>query len=216
MKLVFILLALWLFASPAWTKPIAYARGTTLMAEYGSDLMQEAQVFYAPRYNYSLGGGYLRMEARDRSFDRNITYLRANLLVKRWNLPGAQGNIFAFGGLGSAEGRGFSGRRTAYNGGVQADYETRRIYVSGKHDWHGVPGGFAEQMTTVQAGFAPYAHDWDVLATWFLIQARHYRKGMLDDRIQTAALVRLFKGNTWFEVGATDDGRLQTMLMFNI
>jgi hypothetical protein len=33
----------------AESKPIAYAKGTTVMAEYGAGTMNEAQVFYAPR-----------------------------------------------------------------------------------------------------------------------------------------------------------------------
>ena len=40
-----------LAASPvARSKPIAYAHGTTVMAEYGAGTMSELQVFYAPRY----------------------------------------------------------------------------------------------------------------------------------------------------------------------
>jgi hypothetical protein len=210
--LLVLLLGVW---SVAQAKPIAYAQGTTFMAEYGSDLMQESQLFYAPRYDFSYGGGLLRMEARDRSFDRQIAYLRANWLAKRWNLPSAQGNVFAFGGLGQARGSDFSGTRTAYNAGLQADYETRRIYMAAKFDWQGAPSAFAEQVATVQAGFAPYKHDWDVAAIWLLLQARHYREGMLDDQVQTAALIRWFKGNTWIEGGLTDDGRLQAMLMLN-
>lgn len=215
MKLLLTLLLGAGLSTVAHGKPIAYAQGTTFMIEYGSDLMQESQLFYAPKYFYSYGGGLLRMEARDRGFDREIAYLRGNWLARRWNLPAAQGNVFLFGGVGQARGSDFPGTRTAYNAGLQADYETRRIYVAAKHDWHGARSAFSEQMTTVQAGIAPYEHDWDVAAIWFLLQARTYRKGMLDDQVQTAALIRWFKGNTWIEGGITDDGRLQTMLMFN-
>ena len=90
-------------------KPIAFAKGTTVMLEYGAGTMNEAQLFYAPRYWYSLGGGWLELQSEDGAKQRHITYARANLLAKRWNLPGAQANVFVWGGLGSATGNDFAG-----------------------------------------------------------------------------------------------------------
>jgi hypothetical protein len=34
-----------------------------LMAEFGAGMMTEAQVFYAPRYNYLLGVGFLKLDS---------------------------------------------------------------------------------------------------------------------------------------------------------
>lgn len=34
----------------ATAKPIAFAKGKTLMLEYGAGTMNEVQLFYAPRY----------------------------------------------------------------------------------------------------------------------------------------------------------------------
>ena len=44
-------------------KPIAYGKGTTLIAEYGAGTMNEVQAFYAPHYWYSLGGAWLSLRA---------------------------------------------------------------------------------------------------------------------------------------------------------
>lgn len=49
----------------AAAKPIAFAKGTTVMAEHGAGTMNEAQVFYAPKYWYSLGGGWLELQSED-------------------------------------------------------------------------------------------------------------------------------------------------------
>ena len=46
-------------AAPVCAKPIAFANGTTVMAEYGAGTMQELQVFYAPRFDCSIGGGHV-------------------------------------------------------------------------------------------------------------------------------------------------------------
>ncbi len=202
-----------LAASAPQAKPIAFQGGHTLMFEYGGETMQEAQYFYAPRYWYSLGGGHLRLEAEDGSFDRDISYLRGNLLVKRWNLPRAQANVFAWGGLGSAAVSETRDRDTAYNLGAQADYETLRFYSSLRSDWHR-SSDFDHRIDTLQLGWAPYPHDYTRLATWVLVQARQYTGGLYDG-VETAVLLRFFKGNTWVEAGVTNDGQLQAMLMFN-
>lgn len=211
----FILLFLWPWATVA--KPISFQDGSTLMYEYGAGTMQEVQGFYAPRYWLSAGAGYLRIEADDDAFSRDITYARLNYLVKRWNLPAAQGNVFVYGGVGGARGSDFEGTAFVENIGVQADYETRRLYGSLKADYlHST--SFAHRIDTLQLGVAPYEHDYDEVATWFVLQARDYTGGIYDG-IETAALLRLFQayrwGSVWFEGGVTNDGKLQSMIMFN-
>lgn len=194
-------------------KPIAFANGTTVMAEYGAGTMDELQAFYAPTYWLSLGGGVLRLDSDSVSKSRTIDYVRANWLVHRWNLDDAQGNLFVWGGLGSATGSDFRGGKLDRETGFQADYETRRIYASAMSDLH-ESSVYSHRVDTVQLGFAPYAHDFDDLATWFVIQARHYT-GNLHRGPEYAALVRLFKGGAWIEAGLTQDGKPQVMAMFN-
>ena len=62
----------------AMAKPIAFSQGTTVMAEYGAGTMAEAQVFYAPRYFLSVGGGYLALESDIDHRRREIGYARAD------------------------------------------------------------------------------------------------------------------------------------------
>ena len=204
--------ALVLLAFSASAKPIAYQDGTSLMAEYGAGTMTETQLVYAPRYWWSGGGGFLHLEAGDGAFTRDIGYLRGNVLVKRWNLPRAQANIFAWGGAGEARSSDGNSGLTG-NAGAQLDYETLRLYSSLRSDVQRGPG-FEHVINTAQLGFAPYAHDWDRLATWVLLQGRTYTGGLYEG-VEGALLLRFFKSGVWFEAGATQDGKLQTMLMFN-
>jgi hypothetical protein len=197
----------------AIAKPIAYAEGTTVMAEYGAGTMIEAQVFYAPRYDYSVGGGHLELASDESTAVRLINYARLNYLAHRWNLDDAQANVFVWGGLGSATGNTFSGTLLAENAGAQADYETRRVYASLKTDWQRTTA-FSNRIDTLQLGLAPYKHDYGGLATWFVVQARQYTGG-LHQGVESALLLRLFKGGTWVEAGVTNDGKLQAMAMFN-
>jgi hypothetical protein len=200
-------------ASSVAAKPIAFARGTTAMVERGAGTMLEAQVFYAPRYWYSLGGGSIAYSASDGSFDRRIDYVRANLLVHRWNLPAAQANVFAWGGIGIARGDGIDDGTLAWNGGFQLDYETRRVYASLRADQQ-AGDGFSHRTDTLQLGWAPYEHDYDRLATWLVLQGREYTGGLFPGT-EWALLVRLFKGGAWVEAGLTTDGGIQAMAMFN-
>lgn len=176
--------------------------------------MQEAQLFYAPSHAWSLGPGWAKLEEEDGAFTREVAYLRSNHLLKRWNLPAAQANVFGWGGLGSARGSTFEDREFAQNAGVQFDYETLRVYGSIKTDWQHAQDAFAHRVDTLQLGYAPYPHAYDGIATWVLLQARTYTGGLYDG-VELAALLRLFRGPLWLEAGATADGTLQAMIMFN-
>jgi hypothetical protein len=194
-------------------KPIAFAGGYTVMAEYGAGTMTEEQFFYAPRYDLSFGGGHVELDSDETAKTRRISYARLNYLLHRWNLDDAQGSLFVWGGLGSATGNTFTGSVLAENAGAQADYETRRIYASFKTDWQG-SSAFSHRIDTLQLGLAPYRHDYGGLATWFLIQARQYT-GAIHRGTESAVLLRLFKGGVWVEAGVTNGGKLQAMAMLN-
>jgi len=194
-------------------KPIAFAHGTTVMAEYGAGTMEELQVFYAPRYFYSVGGGHLALDSDIDGRSRDITYARFNYLVKRWNREDSQANIFAWGGIGRARLSESADDETAWNAGVQMDYETRRVYSSLKTDLY-EGSSFSNRVDTLQLGFAPYEHDYDSIATWLVVQGRRITGG-IHDGTEVAFMLRLFKGPVWVEAGATTDGKLQAMAMFN-
>jgi hypothetical protein len=202
-------------AAPLCTlaKPIAFADGTTVMAEYGAGTMKEIQIFYAPAYDYSVGAGHVELDSDETPKSRSITYARLNYLLHRWNLESAQANIFVWGGAGSATGNTFRGSEFAGNAGAQADFETRRVYASLKTDWQGA-SDFSHRIDTLQLGLAPYKHDYGGIATWFVVQARDYTGG-LHRGTEWAALLRLFKGGTWVEAGVTNEGKIQAMTMFN-
>ncbi len=64
-------------------KPIAFANGTTAMAEYGAGTTAEVQGFCAPSFRYSIGGGHLALNSEVNNNTRDITYARVNYLPKR-------------------------------------------------------------------------------------------------------------------------------------
>ena len=214
MKVVSGLAACVLLCAPvAFSKPIAFAHGTTVMAEYGAGTMNEAQVFYAPTYKYSLGLGYLELTSDIDGRKREISYARVNYLVKRWNMESAQANVFTWGSIGNARVSELRSDVFAWNAGAQIDYETRRIYSSLKTDLNR-SSAFSHRIDTLQLGVAPYKHEADTLATWFVVQGRHYT-GEIHDGTEWALLLRLFRRGAWVEAGVTQDGKLQAMAMVN-
>ena len=202
-----------LLPAAAIAKPIAFAKGKAVMAEYGADTMNEVQFFYAPKYWWSGGAGWLELKSKDSHKQRHIAYVRANLLAKRWNLPAAQANVFVWGGAGQAYVSEQNDHVAAWNAGAQVDYETRRVYASLKTDLHR-SSDFSHRIDTLQLGIAPYKHDFNSLATWFVLQGRQYT-GEIHDGTEWALLLRLFKRGAWIEAGVTDDGKLQAMAMVN-
>ncbi len=214
---LFALCALSFIAADLWqaanAKPIAYAKGTTVMAEYGAGTMRELQVFYAPRYFFSVGLGHLALDSSVDGRSRDIDYARVNYLLKRWNLEAAQANVFGWGGAGSATTGDASQGLFTWNAGAQFDYETRRVYAALKSDYYN-SSAFSHRIDTLQLGMAPYKHDYATLATWFVVQARRYT-GEIHDGTEWAFLLRLFKRGAWIEAGPTTDGKIQAMFMIN-
>jgi len=201
------------FSAAVCAKPIAFAHGTTVMAEYGAGTMRELQAFYAPRYYLSAGPGHIALDSDIDGRSRDITYARLNYLIKRWNLEDAQANVFTWGGAGSATTGTDAHGAFAWNAGAQLDYETRRVYSSLKTDYYD-SSAFSHRIDTLQLGFAPYKHDYTTLATWFVVQARRYT-GEIHDGTEWAFLLRLFKRGAWIEAGPTAEGKVQAMFMVN-
>ena len=199
--------------APAFGRPILYPHSTTVMLDYREDVMKEAQILYAPSARWSIGVGHLELEDTGPNHEHEVNFSRLNLLVKRWNLESAQANVFTWGGVGQAYVSEGNSHEFAWNAGAQLDYETRRVYSSLRTDLHRSTV-FEHRIDTLQLGVAPYEHDFDTLATWFVVQGRQYTGG-IHEGTEWALLLRLFKRGAWIEAGVTDDGKLQAMAMVN-
>ncbi|MBC7624349.1 MAG: hypothetical protein H7232_13275 [Aeromicrobium sp.] len=215
------------FTANLEAKPIAFAEAVTMMHERDANMIS-TEVYYAPKHWWSLGIADLKMTSDDKQREMDSKYAQFNFLLKRWNMPGAQGNIFASAGFGWADSvkqgvmgvvhPGHSVAQTArYSESarrfvLQGDYETRQFYSSLKFDVQQTPL-FYERTDTGQIGFSPVAHDYEDLAVWFVAQVKKYR-GM-SDKTEAGAFVRLFKKNIWVEIGVTEGRKPQMMLMVN-
>lgn len=236
-------LCLLLAAAGAAARPIVFADSAVVMAEYGAGNTREIQVFYAPRHFLSVGVGHLELDTNG-DIPHEVTYARLNLLAKRWNMEGAQANVFVWGGVGSA----FIGAFTpqtlqpgqvptpghGHGGGVEPGEVPYRQESQRESAWNA--GGQVDYETlriytsfktdlhrsatvshrvdSLQFGFSPYKHEVDSLSTWLIVSGRRYSGDQVDGD-EVALLLRLFRKNTWVEAGATLDGEIRAMAMFS-
>src|SRR3977135_3572057 len=106
-------------SSPAQAKPLSYVGGTMVMQE-NDETGHTLSIDYTFDPHFALGV-YAKYELGGDDFWMAGPQL--NTLIKRWNLPDGQGNIFNMTGAGMA--REGSNTQAAAWAGLLAGYETR-------------------------------------------------------------------------------------------
>jgi len=190
----------------AEARPVSYSDAWTVMLRNDSYL-NSAHVHYTFDTRHSVG---LRLRY-DRENDFLFTGVQLNRLMKRWNKPDSQANIYGRFGLGqvtddldSAELRLKRGKDEAVFFGVSGDWETRRYFISAaaEHWEHGRFGEYSSFHSRV--GIAPYVANTGALHTWLMVEGHHRPESR--DKAAVTALVRFFKGPSLLEVGIDDQG----------
>jgi hypothetical protein len=188
----------------AWAHPVAFDGATQIQATYmGSVSSLEAYHTYDVGVALGLNSELLRMPDDE---DQLLVGLQHNWLVKRWNFKSAQANFYAGAGAGAGFGW-FKDKPTSTSAygriAIQGDYETLWIYTAAKSSLN-LGTDFTHAENTISLGFAPYAHDYDGLATWLIVDFSYISE--LDDHVRVIPKIRLFK-NSWFiEAGCSLDG----------
>ncbi len=200
MRQFFLALALCLLSIPAFARPVSYPGGWTLMIKNDVDA-NSIHMHYSPTADYSVG---VRHEYL-RGPKANADTLAVNNLLKRWNMPAAQANLYLKSGVGMAYDDG-TYEPAAYTG-LATDWENRRFFTSyeNRFFWADDIDKFAKHKARI--GVAPYEGDYGDVHTWLMLQA-DYDAGQ-DDDFSLTPLVRFFKGPALLEAGYNlDDGAL--------
>ena len=174
-----------------------------MMGSY-TETVQSTSYLYSFAYDQALGAHFMRIDADedDRDFERRVYGVMYNRLLKRWNMPAAQANIFAGAGPAVATGS-FDVTEPAGMAFLQADYETRRIYTMYRANLvHS--DEFTHVKNVARVGVAPYLAEYDELNTWVILQAE--RLSEVDDRVTITPMLRFYKDIYLWEVGASLDG----------
>lgn len=200
-----------LFNIGAFAHPVSY-KGATGIMSYNSPEMNELLVTYSFNFNYAAAVTYLRDSKSE------FAIPRFNYLVKRWNNPDSQGNIYLSGGIGSEK---FNDKTY----GVRlaefiADWEDRRYYTYFEHlnltrdnDQNVMLPDQSYNHTKMRLGYAPFLGDYNDLNVWTIVQ---FEKHNEEKQIEATPFLRFFIKNVLWEVGAGFDGSTKFNFMIHL
>lgn len=180
---------LMLYTGVAHARPVSYPGGWTFITENDGE-NNTALVHYTIDRTTALG---YRIDY-DRDTHKTFNGIQMNNLIKRWNNPDSQGNIYlksAF-GLRAENAEGLVG--------TQADWENRRIMLM--YENMGMVSGDEAQNKFHQKfgfGIAPYVAEFGSLHTWMMFHAVQEPED--DKNWQFESMLRFFKGPILVEGG---------------
>lgn len=199
----FLNLAFITFASVLVTegKPLSYLGGTMVMQE-NDETGHSISIDYTfnPRFALAV---YSKYEINQNDEFWTIGP-QLNALIKRWNLPDGQGNIFNITGAGLAR-QGSRSEPAAWTTFL-ADYETRRIFISYEARFMYARDIESSVWQRAYGGFAPYLANYDQLNTWALIRVDHHPAK--HDHFVVTPVVRFFYKTIWLEVGYSSNNQV--------
>lgn len=216
-KMVLPLLAM-LLSLPASAGPMGFNESFMAMGDFNNN-WRESFINYAitPRDAFGVSATYMR--ADDKSKSRTLEEVTYTRLIKRWNAPHAQANLWFQGGIGALQGedklvgenRDFD--KVMITPGVQFDYETTRIYFQATHRFYRA-SDINHDFTSVRAGFSFYETDYDKTQPWLILEARNMNG--LSEMIEITPMVRLINKSFFVEAGVSNsrEPRFNFMYIF--
>lgn len=181
-------------------RPVSYPGGWTVM-QMNDGEKNIAHIHYSPTAKTSVG--YKFEYWRDR--DMTVNAVQVNHLLRRWNRPDSQANLYLKSGIGVANSDGLAAdSKTSLAGfmGIATDWEDRRHFVSyaNRYTWVDEVDAFFQQ--SFRLGWAPYEGDYGDLHTWLMLQVEHSPES--DNQLTLTPLVRLFKDVHLLEAGMSN------------
>jgi hypothetical protein len=112
----------------AQAAPMGFVGSAMTMADY-DESWRMLSANYALTRSDAVGASVSELRPEHGAPRETLTQLEYVRLLKRWNLSDAQANVWLFGGIGELD-RGAAGSQMAWSPGIQADYETTRLYAA--------------------------------------------------------------------------------------
>lgn len=192
-----------IFSSFIEARPVSYPGGLTLMLMNDTD-KNSVHAHYSPTSHISLG--YKFEYWRENQFTFNG--IQMNNLIKRWNKPQSQANLYVKSAIGSAfSDKGKFENKNNISGflGISTDWETQRYFIAYENRF--TEAGKIDRffMQSIHLGITPYIGNYGDLHTWIMIKATDSSG---DNRgMDITPHFRFFKGIHLLEVGANLKGK---------
>lgn len=201
-----------LLSGSASAGPMGFKDSWMAMGDFGPS-WREGWVNFAFTPRDALGGGALWMRSDDELRTRQFVEATYTRLLRRWNAPHSQANLWFVAGVGSVTGNDFAGARAMAAPGVQFDYETTRIYTAVSARLYRAEG-LNHDYAAARAGFSFYEVDYDETQPWLIVEARRMRD--LSDKLEVTPMLRLIHKRYFVELGVNNSrqARLNFMYIF--
>lgn len=199
--------------------PMGFQDSWMSMGDIGPN-WRELFVNYAITPRDAIGISQTYMLADDDSRSRNLTELTYTRLLKRWNTRDSQANLWFIVGIGDMRFHDRDndryGNRAMVSPGVQADYETTRIYFSATHRLYRAGNinnkHVNHDYSAVRAGFSFFETDYESTQPWLIVEAR--TMNALSDQIEVTPMLRLIHRRYFAEGGVNNFGQPRFNFMF--
>jgi hypothetical protein len=197
-------------ALPVAAAPMGFKESVMAMGDFGPN-WREAYVNYALTARDAIGVSATWMRSDDHTVVREVDEITYTRLLRRWNLPHAQANVWFIGGVGALHRDGQS--RTMITPGVQVDYETTRVYFAATQRLYRAEG-INHDFSSLRAGFSFYEAAYDATQPWLIVEARRMRG--LNDQTEVTPMLRFINKNYFVEAGVSTQrqGRFNFMYIF--
>jgi hypothetical protein len=210
MKLRILFITSLLASLTAQAAPMGFKDSWMTMGDF-SKTYRELTANYAltPKDAIGLTSTYMQTDNQSQSqMNNELTYTR---LLKRWNMPDAQANIWFIGGVGETTGSFFNGAKATLSPGFQADYETTRLYASANARIY-VADGITNNIVSARTGFSFYEANYDETQPWIIVEAR--RMSMVSNAYEVTPMLRLIHNRFFVEAGANLNGQPRVSFMY--
>lgn len=183
---------------------------------------REVSANYAITSKDAIGVQKLSMRSDDKLLTRDSASLTYTRLAKRWNRPHAQANVWLFANAGQVTGSDFVGSQTLLSPGVQADYETTRVYfaATAKLIRANRAAGASSTETairhdelSVRTGFSFTEAHYDEPQPWLIVEARRMKN--LSDKTEITPMLRVIHNRYFVEAGYSNQKQLRLNVMLN-
>lgn len=143
---------------------------------------------------------------------RNLITLQGVYLVKRVPTEEGIGNAYVFGGPIVEKREQGGQQKLGAAAGIWLDYETRRVYSRLKV--HGFKSeGWRRNEVVGQLMWAPYAADYDDIASWGGVQLKRVSG---ERQTEVTPYLRFFKKTWWVDVGVSVNRNNRNDIFINV
>jgi len=197
-------------SAPLLAAPMGFKDSWMVMADLSPN-WREGFLNYAFTARDAAGPSLLYMRSDDKTLTREVAEISYTRLLKRWNLPHAQSNVWFIGGAGAVRGNDFGGERAIVTPGIQVDYETTRFYVMGLARLYRARG-LNHDYAATRIGFSFYEADYDEVQPWLVVEARRTRG--LSDKLEITPMLRLIHSRYFIEAGVNNSRQFRFNIMY--